>query len=260
MSQLTPGAVLFELPDGGTVLRSPAGEVLGVELPEEALTAVRATLTTGDGEPEALAAFAEAGFLGRRRGWPRERALVGLLGEPHLTGPYAELLAEHGAEPRFVTSPEPGLTAVCALADGPAPEWWTGLDDLPAQGVAWQRVSREGRHALLEPVAAKATDVRHRDVRLRRLAAAQSGHRHLAAYWAGHEVITGEERFTAADLRLVLAHAALDLRVWALGDQPREDGPLISGALPANRRLRVLDLDTGAVADHPVLPVPECAA
>ncbi|MGW0519888.1 hypothetical protein [Crossiella sp. NPDC003009] len=260
MSQLTPGAVLFGLPEDRTALRSPEGEVLDIALPPEILTAVRATLTTGAQAPPELSAFAEAGFLGRRRAWPAERAAVGVLATEELAQPYLDLLRAHGADPRLVTADAlDGLAAVCALHDGPAPQWWTELDELPARGIAWQRISREGRHAILEPVAAGPADVRHRDVRLRRLAAAGSGHQHLAAYWAQRETITGAEHFDAADLNLVLAAAALDLRSWACAQPTRPAGSLVTTELPANRRLRVLDLDTAAITDHPVLRVPDCA-
>lgn len=261
MSQLTPGAALFGLPQARTALRSPEGEVLDIALAPEVLTAVRATLTTGAPPPPELSAFAEAGFLGARRAWPAERAAIGVLAAPEIAKPYADLLREHGAAPRLLDRAEPldGLAAVCALHDGPAPEWWTELDELPGRGVAWQRISREGRHALLEPVAAGPTDVRHRDVRLRRLAAAGSGHAHLSAYWAQQDLVTGAESFDAADLSLVLAAAALDLRGWAVSQPPRAAGSLVTSELPANRRLRVIDLDTGAITDHSVLRVPDCA-
>ncbi|GAA2814619.1 hypothetical protein [Crossiella cryophila] len=261
MSKLTPGAVLFGLPADRTALRSPEGEVLDIALPPEVLAAVRATLSGSAQAPPELAAFAASGFLGRRRSWPTERATVGILAADDLAESYADLLRGHGAQPRLLTGTDSldGLAAVCALHDGPAPEWWTELDELPDRGIAWQRISREGRHALLEPVAATAADVRHRDVRLRRLAAAGSGHEHLSAYWAQRDVLTGAEQFDPADLNLVLAAAALDLRVWATDQPTRTAGSLVTSELPANRRLRVLDLDTGAITDHPVLRVPDCA-
>ncbi|GGM58202.1 hypothetical protein GCM10012275_31750 [Longimycelium tulufanense] len=150
------------------------------------------------------------------------------------------------------------LAAVCAVANGPAPEHWLDLDHLPGRGIAWQRVSREGRHVVLEPVAGRAGDVRHGDVRRRRLAAAGSGHRHLTAYWSGHDAMTGDERPDPAEQALIAHLTALDLRTWALGHMPR-GGSLTPGAVPPPRRVRILDLDSGAISDHPVLPVPPCA-
>ncbi|GAA1337027.1 hypothetical protein [Saccharothrix algeriensis] len=258
MKTLKPGTALFTGPTGA-VLRDAAGELLSVALPEAALGGVRAALTRADAPaaPE-LAAFDHAGHLGARTGWPVDRRTVAVLAEH--ADPLAEALRLAGARP-VVLAPgsdldavlATGPAAVCAWHDGPAPERWLELDALVGHGVGWQRVSREGRHALLEPIG-----VSHRDVRARRLAAAGSGHRHLAAYWAGRDAVLGDEAPDPAELLLVAALAAKDLARWATG-APATANSLTPHAIPADRRLRVLDLDTGAIADHPVLPVPASA-
>ncbi|MBW4717774.1 hypothetical protein [Saccharothrix obliqua] len=255
MGTLKPGTALFAGPSG-TVLRDAAGELFAIALPDEAVDAVRAALAGADAPtaPE-LAAFDHAGHLGRRQTWPVERRTVVVLADDGVD--FADALRRAGAHPvvlpatadlAAVLAEHPA--AVCAWHDGPAPERWLEFDALAGHGVGWQRVSREGRHVLLEPVG-----VPHRDVRARRLAAAGSGHRHLLAYWSGERVVVGDEAPDPAELLLVAALAAKDLARWATG-VPVVANSLTPRAIPAHRRLRVVDLDTGAIADHPVLPVP----
>ncbi|PRX97759.1 hypothetical protein [Allonocardiopsis opalescens] len=273
---LRPGAALFTVDGRGTALRSATGEMFDLALPEATARATLDALAGADGDVrvlrEPLAAFASAGHLGNRPVWPSGRASVAVLTtSASLHDALAEALERAGARPSPVddaTTPrelaEGGWTAVCAIADGPAPPGWSALDALPAAGVAWQRVSREGRHVLLEPVASRPDDVSHTDVRRRRLAAAGSGHVHLTAYWERSSdahtgaMARGDERLSAFEAVLVAQLAAFDLRLWATSATPR-DTELSPGALPPTRRLRVLDLDSGAIADHPVLPVPPCA-
>ncbi|WP_201294776.1 MULTISPECIES: hypothetical protein [unclassified Nocardiopsis] len=164
----------------------------------------------------------------------------------------------HPLDPADLPAAAHGLAALLWIHDGPAPRAWTGLDTLPEHGTACLRVSREGRHALLEPLTAAPGDPTHAHVRARRLAAAGSGHRHQSAYWADPAPLTGHEALDAADLALVTALAVADLRAWATG-APAPAGDLTPRALPATRRLRVLALDSGAVHDHPLLPVPPSA-
>ncbi len=257
METLKPGTALFTGPSG-TVLRDAAGELFAIALSEEAVDGVRAALTRADAPvPPELSAFGTAGHLGGRVGWPVARRTVAVLSE---TPEFADALTRAGARP-VVLEPEADLAevlalrpaGVCAWHDGPAPERWLELDALADHGIGWQRISREGRHVLLEPVG-----VPHRDVRARRLAAAGSGHRHLLAYWAGQDTVLGDETPDPAELLLVAALAAKDLARWAT-ELPVAANSLTPQPVPAHRRLRVLDLDTGAIADHPVLPVPASA-
>ncbi|MEV0677446.1 hypothetical protein AB0I60_13090 [Actinosynnema sp. NPDC050436] len=258
METLKPGTALFTGPSGA-VLRDAAGELFAVALSDEAVGGVRAALTrAGAPVPPELGAFDHAGHLGRRAGWPTARRTVAVLADH--SADLLDALRRAGANP-VALQPGAGLdevlalrpAALCAWHDGPAPDRWLDLDALADHGIGWQRVSREGRHVLLEPIG-----VSHRDVRARRLAAAGSGHRHLSAYWAGEDVVLGDDTPDPAELLLVAALAVKDLARWA-ADLPVTGNALTPGAVPAHRRLRVLDLDTGALADHPVLPVPASA-
>ncbi len=249
---MTRGAVSSE-----AAPRHPAGR--------KRITALRRWWDAPEGEgPEELASFAASGHLGARSRWPDRLRRVVVLGEAAISIGLATALRGAGACPLVVDGVHDvdrlrslSPAAVCAVHPGPAPGWWAELDELTTDGIAWQRVSVEGRHAIVEPVAATPHDVGHGDVRARRLAAAGSGHEHLAAYWADVDV---RSELDAADLALLAALTARDLATWAAGDPiAPEGGSLVPSPLPARRRLRVLHLDTGAIADHPVLPVPRCA-
>ncbi|RCV47519.1 hypothetical protein DEF23_26625, partial [Marinitenerispora sediminis] len=206
--RLRPGTALYRAGTGRTVLRAADGELFEIALPDPAIAAVHAALTGPDGAglPPELDAFAAAGHLGARPGWPAGRRRVGVVRTPADPGALAPLAAaltlagaialplDPGDDPERLAAAD--VDALCWLHDGPAPRSWTRLDALADRGVAWQRISREGRHVLIEPVAARPGDVRHADVRARRLAAAGSGHRHLTAYWDGAaagELTLGDE-------------------------------------------------------------------
>lgn len=257
-TELRPGVSMFPVPDRGTALRDPAGRLVGVDLPPSAVTALEAWFGGGtrpDGLDEEIGAFEAAGFLHRPA---RPVALrIGVLGD----GPLASAVTEALAGPAVSAAPARHVAllgdgdlpdAVCAVAEGPAPAAWTELDVLAERGIGWFRLSVEGRHGVLEPPAVGAGDVGHADVRARRLAAAGSGHAHLSAYWAA----AGSARLSAGDRALLAALLAADVRAWAHEPAGAADGDLVPGALPARRRLRIVALDTAAVADHPVLPVP----
>ncbi|MGW1677338.1 hypothetical protein [Saccharopolyspora sp. NPDC002376] len=255
---------MFTVDGRGTVLRDAGGLMFDIALPDDQLTAVRDALTGEDcAETSAVAAFREAGHLGMRATWPVERSRVVVLAND--SAALCDALRGAGADPIPVPATssvadilERDPAAVCAWSDGPAPSTWRDLDALVDHGVAWQRASREGRHVLIEPVAGA---VRHSDVVARRLAAAGSGHRHLSAFWAQYdtgEALHGDEGADAADLAIVVALLVNDLRAWVLGS-PVVDSGFRPDPLPASRRLRVVELDTGAISDHPVLPVPASA-
>ncbi|MFC3996574.1 hypothetical protein ACFOVU_11660 [Nocardiopsis sediminis] len=272
--RLRPGAALFRVDGHGAVLRAADGDLFDVALPGAALDGVARALTgpAGGDQPPEVAAFASAGHLGARAHWPAEHRAVGLVctAGPGLdlgghTPTAAAALARAGADVRPLGPGDDmaaaGIDALCWIHDGPPPAAWTAFDALAAKGIAWQRVSREGRHVFFEPVAASPGDPGHADVRARRLAAAGSGHQRLAAYWAGgtgDAPIEGDDRPDELEQHLISAIAAHDLRAWALGT-PQRTGDLTPAALPPQRRLRVLDLDTGAISDHAVLPVPTAA-
>ncbi|MEU9851757.1 hypothetical protein [Streptomyces sp. NPDC047974] len=188
--------------------------------------------------------------------WPAARRDVLLLGDPALTEPLARQLRAAGASPRSGT-PEDAMTrpdaaAVVWCLDGPVPDGlWDEADRLPERGTAWLRCHREGWQAYLEPVAAAPGDVTSAHVRARRLAVTPA-HRELAAYWSGPRTSGAPVPLTAAAAGLLAALLADDLARWA-ADSPD------TGALPARRRLRRVDLRTLTVTEHPVLPVPDVA-
>ncbi|MCE7001974.1 hypothetical protein LWC34_03880 [Kibdelosporangium philippinense] len=256
-NRLSPGAALFFSPRNGMALRDANGNLFDLALDDGTSAAVRAALAGNGKAPDELAAFREAGHLGARRYWPAERAKIGVLADAEIAVTLTAQLRQAGASPVAVTAnalEASSVHAVCAVHDGPAPSWWVELDNR----IVWQRVYREGRHVLFEPVTA---DLRHADVRARRLAAAGSGFEHLETYWsscATGEAVLGEEHLTAAEIALVCAMAVNDLARWARGTADRTSA-FVPGALPASRRVRVIDLDTSAISDHPVLPVPACA-
>ncbi|ALE78107.1 hypothetical protein WY02_06300 [Pseudonocardia sp. AL041005-10] len=284
MERLRPGVSVFEVPGRGSALREVSGRLRGVELPRATVEALTRWFDGADPTPPPgldpeRGAFAAAGYLDDTRpartatvtvagdgaladavaaalGGPTVRVLRGTAGElaavpahPDPTRPATGVDATGGADAS--TTP----TAVCVVADGPAPASWTALDRLPDRGTAVFRLAVEGRHGILEPPAVHPGDAGHADVRARRLAAAGSGHPHLLAYWeAAPAAPTGP-----GDHALLAALLAADVRAWAGGHDVPAVGDLVPSALPARRRLRVVDLDTAAIADHPLLPVPDSA-
>ncbi|MFI9346375.1 hypothetical protein ACIG0D_34715 [Streptomyces sp. NPDC052773] len=191
----------------------------------------------------------------RTDAWPAVRRDVLVLGDPVLTEPLTRLLREAGAAPRTGTPGETAATDAAAVVwclDGPVPDGlWDDADRLPERGVAWLRCHREGWQAHLEPVAAAPGDVTSAHLRARRLAATPA-HRELAAYWSGPRTTGAPVRLTTPAAALLAALLADDLTRWAT-DAPD------TGALPARRRLRRVDLRTLTVTEHPVLPVPDVA-
>ncbi|MFD5710447.1 hypothetical protein ACFWHW_08635 [Streptomyces pharetrae] len=275
-SQLAPGVEVVAVDGRGLAVRTPDGEFFRVNTGRADADALRSRLTGADlpGTDRELdrlvAAFAEAGYLTEDdtsaedgtpaagtapAAWPAGRRHVLLLGDPVLTEPLARLLRAAGAAPRAGTPGEdiaPDVAAVVWCLDGPVPPGlWDDADRLPERGVAWQRCHREGWQAYVEPVAAAAGDVTSAHLRARRLAATPA-HRELAAYWNGPRTGGAPVRLTAPAAALLAALLADDLARWAT-DAPG------TGALPARRRLRRVDLRTLTVTEHPVLPVPDVA-
>ncbi|MBN9756917.1 hypothetical protein Ae406Ps2_1745c [Pseudonocardia sp. Ae406_Ps2] len=276
MERLRPGVSVFEVPGRGSALREASGRLRGVDLPRDTVEALTRWFDGVDPVPPPgldpeRGAFAAAGYLDETPA-PRT-ATVTVAGRGALADAVAAALAGPGMQVRrrdldslaavlvgetgTETDTETGIgtDAVCAVADGPAPAAWTALDILPAHGTAWFRLAVEGRHGILEPPAVHPGDAGHADVRARRLAAAGSGHPHLLAYWdAAPAAPTGP-----GDHALLAALLAADIRAWIAGHDTPATGDLVPAALPARRRLRVVDLDTAAIADHALLPVPDSA-
>lgn len=296
MERLRPGVSVFEVPGRGSALREASGRLRGVDLPRGTVEALTRWFDGADPVPPPgldpeRGAFAAAGYLDETP--PPRTATVTVAGRGALADAVAAALAGPGMQVRrrdldslaaalagdsgthsgsgsgsgtgsgtdsgtgtgTDTGTGTGTDAVCAVADGPAPAAWTALDTLPAHGTAWFRLAVEGRHGILEPPAVHPDDAGHADVRARRLAAAGSGHPHLLAYWdAAPDAPTGP-----GDHALLAALLAADVRAWIAGHDTPATGDLVPAALPARRRLRVVDLDTAAIADHALLPVPDSA-
>jgi hypothetical protein len=270
-SRLVPGAEVVTVPGRGLALRTATGEFLTVRTGSAGLPHLLARLTgtdpgPADGEVERLVnAFRDAGHLADDPApspWPAARRDVRLIGDPVLTGPLAALLTTAGAEPRtagpgeipeyLVRAPRPPRRAPAAVVwclDGPVPPGlWDEADRLPGHGIAWLRCHREGRQAYAEPLAAAPGDVTAAHIRARRLAATPA-HRELDAYWSGPRTAGTPAGLTAPAAAVVAALLADDLTRWATGVPP-------DGELPPRRRLRLVDLRTLTVTEHPVLPVP----
>lgn len=282
MERLRPGVSVFEVPGRGSALREASGRLRGVDLPRSTVEALTRWFDGADPVPPPgldpeRGAFAAAGYLDETP--PPRTATVTVAGRGALADAVAAALAGPGMQVRrrdldslaaalagdsgtdsgtdigTGIGTGTGTDAVCAVADGPAPAAWTALDTLPAHGTAWFRLAVEGRHGILEPPAVHPDDAGHADVRARRLAAAGSGHPHLLAYWdAAPDAPTGP-----GDHALLAALLAADVRAWIAGHDTPATGDLVPAALPARRRLRVVDLDTAAIADHALLPVPDSA-
>ncbi|GGR62288.1 hypothetical protein [Streptomyces roseolus] len=273
--QLAPGVEIVAVDGNGLAVRTADGEFLRVRTGDVDGNALRSRLAGAPAtDPDAgldrlVSAFDEAGYLtgsGRPAtedraadaapAWPAGRRPVLLLGDPVLTEPLARQLRAAGASPRTGTPEDvrtrPDAAAVVWCLDGPVPDGlWDEADRLPERGTAWLRCHREGWQAYLEPVAAAPGDVTSAHVRARRLAVTPA-HRELAAYWRGPRTHGVPVRLTAAATGLLAALLADDLARWAT-DAPD------TGALPARRRLRRVDLRTLTVTEHPVLPVPDVA-
>ncbi|MGA5048509.1 hypothetical protein [Streptomyces arboris] len=275
-SRLAPGAGIVTAPGDRPVLRTSEGEFLRIDTGRVGPGELVDRLTEGEGQASSaeldrlVAAFEEAGHAVTE---PRRPPLTGrtvhLLGEPVLTEPLARFAAAEGAEVHPITADDvAGLegrrdTAVVWCLDSPVPEGlWDEADRLPARHTAWLRCHREGAHTWTEPLASAPGDVTAAHVRLRRLAAT-AAHRELAAYWAGHRTPDTGPHPTEPAAALIAALLTADLIAWASGEprrgELRRGEPHRGTGLPANRRLRRIDLRDLTVTEHPVLPVPEVA-
>ncbi|MFD6798157.1 hypothetical protein [Streptomyces cyaneofuscatus] len=275
-SRLAPGAGIVTAPGDRPVLRTSDGEFLRIDTGHVGPGELVDRLTEGEGEPSSagldrlVAAFEEAGHaVTEPRRPPLTGRIVHVLGDPVLTEPLARFAAAEGAEVHPVTADVlAGLagrrdTAVVWCLDSPVPEGlWDEADRLPARHTAWLRCHREGAHTWTEPLASAPGDVTAAHVRLRRLAAT-AAHRELAAYWAGHRTPDTGPHPSEPAAALIAALLTADLIAWASGEprrgEPRSGEPRKGARLPADRRLRRIDLRDLTVTEHPVLPVPEVA-
>lgn len=236
--RLAPGVEVFRL-EGRPVLRTASGEFYDLRV------------EVGD-DLRDLPAHAHAAF--ERQGLFASAALeagpVAVVGTGLIAGALTELLSRAGfpvervaagdIRGRLASASRPATVSWCS--DGlPPADWQDHCDATLLAGATWQCCSVEGAIAVLEPIAAAPGDVGHADVRGRRLAASQSPD-HLAAYWAGEPVHTSPA-LGVVEAHLVAALLAADLIRCARG-QGR------------TRLVRLVDLRTQTVSDHPVLPLP----
>ncbi|WP_067478939.1 hypothetical protein [Actinomadura hibisca] len=227
--RLAAGTAIFER-DGAPVLRTAAGEFLDLH------AQVGPDL---DALPDRVVrAFEERGLFAA----PSTAAdwTVAVLGEGRIATALRSLLVPAGFG-RVVT-------ATNDLPDGPAVVSWC-CDALPPPGwrtfdpgtAAWQRCSVEGTTAVLEPVTQTKGDPGPADVRARRLAASGSPE-HLAAYWTG-PITHSASAVGPVEALFVAALLAADLLALTRGEA-------------RTRTLRLADLRTQRVTDHPILPLP----
>ncbi|MDK1475270.1 hypothetical protein QNO07_17910 [Streptomyces sp. 549] len=285
-SQLAPGVEMVSVPGHGLAVRTAAGDFLRVNPGDVPAEALLDRLAGGPGThggtrlATVVAQFEQAGYAGEDHGrdWPAALRDVWLLGDPAVTEPLTAHLRASGAEPRTVrpadlhpVTASPAVppaaghgrpAAVVWCLDGPVPEGlWDAADRLPERGAAWLRCHREGWLGWIEPLAVSAGDPTSAHVRARRLAATPA-HRELAAYWQGARTTGHPARPSTAAYGLLAALLAADLTEWAAPHSATDapDGPLDADTpLPANRRLRRIDLRRLTVTEHPVLPVPPVA-
>ncbi|MFC9971067.1 hypothetical protein ACFVH6_09215 [Spirillospora sp. NPDC127200] len=227
--RLAAGTAIFER-GGAPVLRTAEGEFLDLH------AEVGGDL---DALPDRVVrAFEERGLFaapGNAADWA-----VAVLGDGRIAAALRELLVAAGFG-RIVAAPD-------ALPDGPAAVSWC-CDALPPAAwgtfvpgaAAWQRCSVEGATAVLEPLTRSAGDPGPADVRARRLAASGSPE-HLAAYWAGRATHSASA-VGPVEACFVASLLAADLLALVRGEA-------------RTRTLRLADLRTQRVTEHPILPLP----
>ncbi|MFI6510421.1 hypothetical protein ACIBCT_22685 [Streptosporangium sp. NPDC050855] len=224
--------------DGHPVLRTSSGEFLDLNIDLKG--------GLGDLPERAVLAFEERGLLAAPAGAPERTVLV--VGDGLIATALHDLLRQAGFVTRTarpdeaLTNVVPGRTVLTWCCDDlPPPDWEPfGVAAVQA-GAVWQRCSVEGATAVLEPLTLTGADLSHSHVRARRLAASESPD-HLAAYWTARP----EHASTAVgtiEAHLVAGLLAADLAVLEAGR-------------PRTRTLRMVDLLTQRVSDHPILPLP----
>ncbi|PZG41734.1 hypothetical protein C1I98_20850 [Spongiactinospora gelatinilytica] len=145
-----------------------------------------------------------------------------------------------------VMGPDAGAAVLVACAERLPDARWRELDALCRDaGIPWHRGHSEGRRWYVGPFTPAHGGAGYEDVRLRRLAACPWPEE-LAAYWAFLD--GGGLPAAPADPRGAVVAAALiaaDLRAWRAGLEPPGAGVQVG-----------IDLHSGRLRRHPVLPVP----
>ncbi|MFI0423632.1 hypothetical protein [Spongiactinospora sp. 9N601] len=145
-----------------------------------------------------------------------------------------------------VMGPDAGTAVLVACAERLPDARWRELDARCRDaGIPWHRGHSEGRRWYVGPFTPAHGGAGYEDVRLRRLAACPWPEE-LAAYWAFLD--GGGLPAAPADPRGAVVAAALiaaDLRAWRAGLPPPGAGVQVG-----------IDLHSGRLRRHPVLPVP----
>lgn len=175
-----------------------------------------------------------------------DRVEVLLLGDGPLLDPVAGSLERAGFAVRHGEQPEQDTTVLVACAQYLPDTLWRALDDrCRGEGIAWHRGHSEGRRWYVGPFTPQSGGAGYEDVRVRRLAACPWPDE-LAAYWAFLDA-GGRPAVPVGPEGAMVAAAliAADLRAWRDGGEPPGAGVQVG-----------VDLETGQVLRHRVLPVP----
>lgn len=261
---LAPGVELFPDPRGGLLLRADPDAFYRLTGDEATLELIQAIANgqldraaahhrvlragnSGSAEPveTPLNALLEAGLFVPWHEQPSRRPLrVGLLDVNPLSEAVGTVLRQAGLN---VVVAEGVTTAIDLLLScrGWLPDAeWSALDaDCVRRGCAWQMAYAEGEWWHIGPLVVPGQTARYRDVRLRRLAAADHPDE-LRLYWEWLATARPPERWPLPDGLAVLAGLiAHDIVRLACG----ESVPSVQRSV----RLRDLTIEV-----HPVLPLP----
>jgi hypothetical protein len=245
-----PGTTFVPTADGWLV-HGPDEDFMIVEVPDADRSVVADLIAGRVGAAAAAARVPAVADLIAELAVPSEPAGPGprvlVQGAGPLVEPLLRLLAEAGFAVRRGDGPEPGTHVLVACAEHLPDAAWLELDDrCRAAGIPWHRGHGEGRRWYVGPFTAAEGGAGYRDVRLRRLAACPWPDE-LAAYWShldagGRPVAPADPQGAAA----AAAFLAADLMAWRAGQVPSGAGVQVG-----------IDLFTGEVRRHPVLPVPQ---
>ncbi|RBQ18244.1 hypothetical protein DP939_20385 [Spongiactinospora rosea] len=177
---------------------------------------------------------------------PDDRAVRRFLAASAARHTAGDLAVRHLPGDHTVAGPDAGAAVLVACAERLPDARWRELDALCRDArVPWHRGHSEGRRWYVGPFTPAHGGAGYEDVRLRRLAACPWPEE-LAAYWAFLD--GGGLPAAPAGLRGAVVAAALiaaDLRAWRAGQEPPGAGVQVG-----------VDLHSGRLRRHPVLPVP----
>lgn len=185
------------------------------------------------------------------RRWPTAHREVCLLGDAPVLDDLALALESWGGRVRRADALDardrPGALVVAASDDAAGRDGWRVLDALPAAGIAWLRVYREGECVWIDPLAVDEHDATSAQV-VRRRIAASTAPAALEAWL--HHAPAAEAPWDAASRAIVVGRLVQMIAAWARGGEALEE---------LRTRLWKLVPATGAVSEHTVLAYPETA-